>query len=203
MPSELANCHSCWPRRYVYDQSESRLSRVIRLNKKLRKRLELVRMAPGSAGLIVSRLTGLPSDRGRVDASDGVGVSARRPSCGTVRSRVPDAVLWSANSRILPSIAPFWGPCSVDAMSGSHKSIGRRLVGRPRIWKGSAWSAIGFGWLSLAVSDTTGGNSEVLRYVLAGAFLAMGLSSLIVALHDWRTGRGAYRERTVEPRHQS
>ena len=64
-------------------------------------------------------------------------------------------------------------------------SIGRALVGRPRIWQGAGFLVLGIVWLALA-------GPEPWRWVVGGAWIAVGGLQLVVALVDHRNGCGRY-----------
>jgi hypothetical protein len=80
--------------------------------------------------------------------------------------------------------------------TGSVKSgLGRRLVGKPRIWVAVVWSCIGLAWLLLSAyggPDSFDG-SNVTRIVLGFLWLTLGVLQGVVALLDRKHGRGFYR----------
>lgn len=72
-----------------------------------------------------------------------------------------------------------------------HRSLLRRLVGQPPLWQGIFWTALGLTWAGIASADPT----PVWRWVIAGIWLAFGISALIVSISDYRHRRGRYTNR--------
>ena len=87
-------------------------------------------------------------------------------------------------------------------MAGSQRSIGRWIVGWPRIWVGCGWCVIGLAWLALAVFNVPGEDRLVSRYVFGGFFLTTGIVYLVVAVRDRRLGLGRYQDPAAAFRHQ-
>lgn len=67
------------------------------------------------------------------------------------------------------------------------QALWRSIVGRPRVWQGVAWIAIGLVWIALAV-----GGDGVWRWVVGGVWSVIGVLFLLVAIWDRRHGRGRY-----------
>ena len=67
------------------------------------------------------------------------------------------------------------------------QALWRSIVGRPRVWQGVVWIAIGLVWIALAV-----GGEEVWRWVVGGLWSVIGALYLFVAIWDRRHGRGRY-----------
>jgi apolipoprotein N-acyltransferase len=70
----------------------------------------------------------------------------------------------------------------------TKKSVGRWLVGKPRVWVGAVWFGLGILWLLIAVID----GPTPTRLLLAAAWMALGLLNGVVAFFDRKHRRGFY-----------
>ncbi|WFR67464.1 hypothetical protein P9139_02610 [Curtobacterium flaccumfaciens] len=60
-------------------------------------------------------------------------------------------------------------------------------MGRPAVWQGVVWIAIGAVWLALAAFE-----AGVWRWIVGGAWVVLGVLVLAVALFDRKHGLGRY-----------
>jgi len=79
-----------------------------------------------------------------------------------------------------------------QSQASADRSIGRWIVGRPRIWVGFGWCVIGLAWLTLALLNMPDSFGVITRYVFGAFFLGIGILYLVVALRDRRLGLGRY-----------
>ena len=71
-----------------------------------------------------------------------------------------------------------------------ERSVGRVLVGKPRVWVSGLWCAIGVTWLVLAIVEPA-----LWRFLLGAFWIVAGTGLGIVALSDRRHRRGYYADR--------
>ncbi|QZQ54936.1 hypothetical protein KZI27_16930 [Curtobacterium sp. TC1] len=71
-------------------------------------------------------------------------------------------------------------------MSSDNRFL-RATFGRPPVWVGVVWIAVGVLWSVLAVIDPS-----VFRTIMAVLWLVLGGSMLAVALRDKKRGLGRY-----------
>lgn len=72
-----------------------------------------------------------------------------------------------------------------------RRTLLRRFAGRPALWQGIVWTALGLVWLALAFTDPT----TVWRWVIGGLWVVLGVVNLVVSVSDYRNRRGRYSHR--------
>ncbi|GAA3337730.1 hypothetical protein GCM10017714_05980 [Curtobacterium pusillum] len=69
----------------------------------------------------------------------------------------------------------------------------RSIVGYPYRWQGVGLAVLGLFWLGLVVT----GDRQLWRLIVGVAWLALGVTLLVVSLSDHRHGRGRYAGRST------
>lgn len=75
--------------------------------------------------------------------------------------------------------------------NAQRSTLRRRIVGKPALWQGIVWTALGLVWLALAVTDPT----TIWRWVIGGLWVVLGVVNLAVSVSDYRNRRGRYARR--------